>query len=61
MIEIKVRNDIRQMELIDNSTFEDCLTVGEIYSIEVEDDMWCYFLDDADEPITTLMWRFKEI
>jgi hypothetical protein len=55
----------KRVKCVNNNTFEDCLTVGKSYEVEVEKDgggqgmdMY-YLLDDHKAPLNTLSWRFE--
>jgi len=51
-------------ECINNWDYEDCLTVGKMYKVEVEfinddKDIMYKFVDDNGEPLQSMINRFK--
>ncbi|PLS19174.1 hypothetical protein CVD28_01845 [Bacillus sp. M6-12] len=60
-----MKNVKKQMKCIDNSTYEDCLTVGKIYEVELEpvgkEDTMYHLIDDNGDALQTMIHRFVEV
>jgi hypothetical protein len=58
-----MRNDIYKMKCVNNSTYEDCLTIGKIYDVKIESeddgDIMYHVIDDNGEKLRTLVKRFE--
>lgn len=57
----EMNKEFKEMVCVDNSTYEDCLTLGKTYEVYQDPHGMYHLHDDDNEALQTMIDRFEEV